>query len=332
MRNQENHPCRLDEIIGRPIQAGCPLWRYSIGWPTACLAIFAVCVLAGCEVLPKPPMRIGVSSLDLSPLPPFLPKRTLFQEDLQQALKEPVMFELLQPWQIRVHLGTGRVKFAMLSTEEYAEVGPGKNSEILAVPRNSHGNQYRQGLIVVSPRSRIQKMSELKKVRFHFLPAGNPLNEAVLGALLDAGVSSKQIDKGILGLELDTSHISSLEVAKSVVLEENVAGVIDEADYNLWPDKGGSLVLLSPSKEQVRVIGKTVRVPEGPFVASLQAPAELRDRIRHYLLEEVNSKKLVLGVLGIKSFAPPIAFSEYEPYIAIHNKLHPRRLAEPKTE
>lgn len=288
--------------------------------------------LLGCEVLPKPPTRIGVTSLDLSPLPPFLPKRTLFNEDMQRCLNEPVMFELLQPWQIGVHLASGRVKFAMLSTSEYAQIAPCKTIEILAVPVNANGNQYRQGLIVVSPKSRLQNLSDLKGVRFHFMPAGNPLNVAAMGALLEAGISPKEIDRGFLGLKLDTMHINSLEVAKSVVMEDNVAGVIDEADYEQWPDTGGSLILLRASKEQVRVIGKTVRVPEGPFVASMLCPSELRDKVEHYLLEEVNRKKLVLGVLGIKRFGPPVDPSEYEPYIAIHRKLNQTCPSEPDEE
>jgi ABC-type phosphate/phosphonate transport system substrate-binding protein len=217
----------------------------------------------------------------------------------------------------------------MLTAEEYVEVSTAKTSEILAVPINMHGQTHRQGLIVVRPKSRLQKVSDLKGLRFHFMPAGDVLNEAAMGALLEAGVQPKEVDKGLLGLELDTSHINSMEVAKSVVLED-AAGVIDEMDYNRWPEKGGSLVLLSPSKEQVRIIGKTVRVPEGPFVASLQAPAELRDKVRRYLLEDLKKKTFVLGVLGVSGFAPAIDPSEYEPYFAVHRKLHPNRFSRPQ--
>ena len=173
---------------------------------------------------------------------------------------------------------------------------------------------------MVAPQSKFKAPGDLKGVRFHFMPHGDVLNEAALGALVECGIAIKDIDKGILGLELDTSHISSLEVAKSVVLE-NAAGVIDEADYNKWPDKGGSLVLLVPSKDQVRVIARTVRVPEGPFVVSKETPEELREQLRHYLLEEVNSKKLVLAALGISSFGPPVSSDEYKPYFELRGRL-----------
>jgi hypothetical protein len=281
-----------------------------------------LCLLVGCGPQFHSPTRIGVTSFDLNPLPPFLPKRILFQRDLESHLDEPVVFDLLTPRQIRVHMGTGRVKFAMVSAADYAEIAPAGNSEMLAVAKNAQGRTYRQGLIIASPRSRIETVSQAKGLRFHFLPAGDVLNEAAAGALLEAGVARKQIDNGILGLGLDTSHISSLEVAKSVALE-NAVGVIDEADYMSWPDRGGSLMLLTPSKEQVRVIGRTVRVPEGPFLASLQTPPELRESVKRYLLEDLNKKAIVLGVLGVSGFAEPIAPNEYEPYFALLRKLHP---------
>ena len=70
----------------------------------------------------------------------------------------------------------------------------------------------------MSPKSPIHALSEIKGQRFHFLPAENQiLNEAALGALLEAGIDKSEIDKGILGLGLDTTHINSLEVASLVV-------------------------------------------------------------------------------------------------------------------
>ncbi len=279
-------------------------------------------LVAGCGPQFRSPTRIGVTSFDLTPLPPFLPKRILFQRELENHLGEPVVFDLMTPRQIRVHLGTGRLKFAMVSAADYAEIAPAGNAEILAVATNAHGRTYRQGLIIVSPQSRIESVSQTKGMRFHFLPAGDALNEAAAGALLEAGIARHEIDAGILGLGLDTSHINSLEVAKSVVLE-NAVGVIDEVDYLSWPERGGSLMLLAPSKEQVRVIGRTVRVPEGPFLASLQTPPELRETMKRYLLEELNNKAVVLGVPGVSGFAEPIDRSEYEPYFALLRKLHP---------
>ena len=160
------------------------------------------------------------------------------------------------------------------------------------------------------------------------MPHGNILNELALGVLLEADVATKDLDKGILGLELDTHHINSLEVAKSVVIEQNVAGVIDEADYEKWPEKGGSFLLLQPSKDQVRVIDKTIRVPEGPFVVSVNTPEELSGKVRDYLLIELNKLPLALVPMGYTGFAEPIDPAEYKTYFGMYRKLHPPKAQE----
>ena len=194
---------------------------------------------------------------------------------------------------------------------------------------DARGQTARRGLIVVPAKSPIKSLSELKGLRFHFLPEGDVLNEAALGALLEADVVKADLDKGILGLELDTRHISSAEVVKSVVLEGKSAGVIDEADYNQWGKTGGVLVLPIPlpSQDHVRVIAETVRVPYGPFVVSEYTDPELTDKVRGYLLQTVSQRKLtnrlVLDPMGYTGFAEPIDRKEYEPFFRIHRKLHP---------
>jgi ABC-type phosphate/phosphonate transport system substrate-binding protein len=273
----------------------------------------------------KPPVRVGVTKMELAPGLFFLPKWSLLNDALAYRLQEPVAFQLMQPRQVRVHLGTGRLSFAMLPPGDYAEVAGEDNHEILAVPLNRHGTTSRRGLIVVGAKSPIQALSEIKNQRFHFLPEGSVLNDAALGALLEAGVAQAELDKGILGLTLDTRHISSAEVVKSVVLEGNVAGVIDEADYDKWPKTGGLLLLPVPlpSQDHVRIIARTVNVPEGPFLVSTQADPEMVAKVRDYLLNKVSQQKLVVAPLDYRGFAGPIDRKEYEPFFAIHRKLYP---------
>lgn len=285
--------------------------------------------------LGRPPVRVGVARYDRKPALLFFPQWSLLNDDLELYLNEPVAFQLMKPWQIAVHLGTGRLQFAMLSPGDYSAVADEMNHEILAVPVDQQGRTSRVGLIVVAADSPIHSLSELKGRRFHFLPGGNVLNEAVLGCLLEAGVVATDLDKGILGLELDTHHISSAEVVKSVVLERNSAGVIEEADYEKWAESGG-IVLLPiplPAQDQVRIIGRTVRVPNGPFVVSNNTPPELKEKVREYLLKGVTKRVLqsrfVLGPMGYKGFADPIDPSEYEAFFEVYRKLHPPEPPEP---
>jgi len=274
--------------------------------------------------LAKPPILIGVTTWAFSPPPLMIPQRSLFRQDLSYDLGESVVFRLMTARQIRVHLGTGRLKFAMLTPGDYTEIASADTCKTLAVPINANGHTSRRGLIIVAPKSPIQTLSDIKGHRFHFLPEENAiLNEVALGALLESGIKKEDFDNGVLGLRLDTTHINSLEVAKSVVMEQAAAGVIDEADYDKWPEKGGSLLLLTPSKDQVRIIGKTVRVPEGPFVVSNETTPELTEKVRHYLLNVVGKKKLILGPMGHTGFAEPVDIKEYEPFFKLWRKLHP---------
>lgn len=315
-----------------------PTRRRGSAWPWLG-AVWALVLAnaAGCSTidplnvrsLGRPPLRVGVARYEITPKLLFLPKWGLLNDDLALHLNEPVAFELLKPWQISVHLGTGRLKFAFLSARDYCEVASTDNHKILAVPIDNRGRTTRRGLIVVPPNSPVQSLPELKGLRFHFLPEGDDLNDAALGALLEAGVVKTDLDKGLLGLELDTRHISSAEVVKSVVLEGKAAGVIDETDYEQWPEKGGALLLPIPlpSKDQVRVIAKTVLVPNGPFVVSNETPPELAEKVGNYLLNVVSQHKLqnrlVLDPLDYKGFAPPIDRKEYEAFFAICRKLYP---------
>jgi len=282
----------------------------------------------------KPPIRVGVTTLDLTP-PLMLPKWELLRLGLADHLQEPVQFELLTPRQIRVHLGTGRLKFALLRPQDYSQIAPAKTCEILGVPINPNEQSYRQGLIIVSAKSDVRSLDELKSKRFHFMPHGDLLNEAALGSLMEAGIGKAEVDKGIPIPILDTNHISSLEVAKSVVLEEGgqAAGVIDEADYNKWPDKGGSFLLLSPSKDQVRVIGKTCRIPGGPFVVSVNTTPEMKEKAIDFLFNIApKDHKLALLALNCKGFDKPIDPKAYEPFGQIHMKLNPPKIEEPSSE
>ncbi|NLX15242.1 MAG: PhnD/SsuA/transferrin family substrate-binding protein, partial [Phycisphaerales bacterium] len=212
--------------------------------------------------LGQQPIRVGITRLEFPP-PLFVPKHSLFNDNMAIHLNKPVCFELLNPRQIRVHLGTGRLHFAMLSAGDFEQVASADTYEILAVPKDMRGRTIRQGLIVVAPNSPWQSLGDLKNQHFHFLQRDDSLNDAALGALLAAGISKSELSQGFLGLgtNLGMRHINSVEVAKRVVLDPRAAGVIDEDDYSQWMQTGGSLMLLNPSRDEVRVIARTVAVP-----------------------------------------------------------------------
>lgn len=306
------------------------------GTPHSLLPLLALALLAGtgCSqvetlVTGKEPVRIGVARIEFSPPPFMLPKRTAFFQELSRHIGRPVEPELMTPRQIRVHLGLedNRIQFAMLSPADYAEITRDKTHRIVAVPINRHGQNHRRGLIIVGSNSPIETMNDIRAQRFHFMPRGNPLNDAAMGKLMESGLTREDISQGFFGL--DTYHINSLEVAKSVVFENWAAGVINEADYEAWPESGGSFVLLKPSKDQVRVLGKTVDVFEGPIVASMHTPPELVEQMEDFLFDKLSRKgifdkaPLILTILGCQGFDRPVDPEVYTPFSELYRTLYP---------
>lgn len=273
--------------------------------------------------LASEPVRVGVTTLDMKP-PLMWPRRHLFRLAMANHLEQPVQFEVMTPRQIRVHLGTGRLQMAMLQPGDVTEVMEAGNAKILAVPVGSNLQPDRQGLIIVGPKSDLNSLADFAGHRFHFLQRDDLLNLAALGTLLDAGVSEEQIDKGILGLGLDTYHLNSVEVAKSVAVEQNAFGVIEESAYQKWPATGGSMLLLRPSKDQVRVIAKTVRIPGGPIVIARDVSPDFEKRVKEFLFDRApTNHRLALAAMDVVTYSNPIDPRAYDGFGRIWTELKP---------
>ncbi len=282
---------------------------------------------AGCQEAVRP-VRVGVTKMDL--IGPNLLPEALFGRwealrldlGLYLGLDKFVHIELLKPRQIRVHLGTGREAFAIVDAVEYAEIITGDNDVVLASAVNGAGNTERVGLIVTRADSPVQSLGELKGKRFDFGPKGDPLMDvAAVCALSRAGVRMADIEKDkLLG---EYRHLFSQDVAKAVVYEKVPAGIIDEAEYNKWPDKGGSLLLGTVSKDQLRVLDRTPPVPEMVVLASKRTDPALVAKVRNYFLEDVNKKQLtVLTWLGVKGFRAAQR-EQYVPFAQLVRAVYP---------
>jgi ABC-type phosphate/phosphonate transport system substrate-binding protein len=309
-----------------------------VAFATVCLGALA----AGCQQEIRP-VRIGITKLEsvLLPVPPFdwalaAARWEVLRTDmgLYLGLEKSVQIELLKPHQIRVHLGTGRVAFALVDAVEYAEIAPGNGDIVLATAVKQSGAPERVGLIVTRADSPIQSLSELKGKRFDFGPKGDPLlDTAAVCALWQAGVKIDDISKDkLLG---EYRHLNSQDIAKAVVYGKVPAGIIDEADYRKWPKKGGSL-LLGVSQDQLRILQRTDPVPEMVVIASKKADPALVDKVKKYFLEDVHSGLkglLVLSWFGIEKFVPATP-ERYAPFVKLVNEVHPptSQPAEPQGE
>ncbi len=228
---------------------------------------------------------------------PWMPLR----QAMERQLKRPVHFTRSNYRGIRYHLSTGRIPFAMVSATEYAEITRRPVSQIVAVPVNVKGTTQHCGLIIVKKDSKIKSPADLKGKRFAFGPREDAiLHRAALEALAKAGVTEKDIPKEII--PPFGYHINSYEIAKGVLIEGVPAGVVDELDFESWPEKSNILSKLSICQDRFRVIGRTEPVLEGPIIASVKAEPELVEQMQDLLINQLKDDKSVLGKLHYARF------------------------------
>jgi ABC-type phosphate/phosphonate transport system substrate-binding protein len=254
----------------------------------------------------KEPVRVGITlvSTDRVYAAPWLP----LQRRMQRALKQPVQFEPLQPFQIKAHLADGRLQFAMIRENEKAEVlaEPGI-ARVVASPVFEEGANQNRALLVVSADSDIRSIEQLRNRRIAFGPIGDPLTHvAALGLLEKNGIDRDSIKRELLPIPGTLRHhLNSFESAKAVIYERPLgiaAGFVAKKDYDNWPDTGGSLLLGRISKDQLRILGETEAVPnlpDGPVLASAKTDAALVNRVSTFLTEELPKDKNICSRLGL---------------------------------
>jgi ABC-type phosphate/phosphonate transport system substrate-binding protein len=272
----------------------------------------------------KKPVRIGINRVQLNPVDaPW----GGFTRGLQKKLGSPVQVIYYQPFQISGQLNRGYLDFAILSATDYVQVG-GDNCILLAKPINTLGQTSRYGLIIAKKDSKVQTVADLKGQRFAFGPPGDATCDlAAQYCLMQAGIGPGDLQKELLPAPLAGHHLNSFEVAKAVANEPVAAGAVDEVAYSSWPEKGVPIIKATPiagvlqlvSKDQFRVIGKTITLPEGPIVASNKADPALVASVKEYLLSGTISAS-TLKPMDWRSFVAVDA-GEYDQVVAMLREL-----------
>ncbi len=260
----------------------------------------------------KPPVRVGVTHTMRVDPDAAAPSEDL-QWAMQSALAHPVQFEVLQPFQIKAHLQSGRLQFAMIADEQQAEIldEPGV-ARVVAHPVFEPGANEKCGLLITAADSDITAIDQLKGRRIAFGRRGHPITHvAAMRFLEDHGVPMDSIPRQLVPLPGSLQHhISSPETAWSVVHESEkqfgalgvAAGFILKSDYDTWPETGGNYLLRQLAKSQVRVLGETPPIPDipdGPVLVSDQTDAELAGRFEKFLLEDLPRNRQVCKTIGL---------------------------------
>ena len=259
--------------------------------------------------LGKKPVRVGITLVHAAQgtEAPWAP----IQRQMQWSLGQPVQFESLRPFQIKAHLESGRLQFAMVQPEQVGEIlekaGVGR---VIATPEFEEGANQARALLVVSSESEIESIDELRGKRIAFGPIGDAVTHiAALKMLAANGIAKDDIPRELLPIPgMLRHHLNSFETGRAVIYEKDLGisgGFVLEREYESWPDTGGSLLLLRNAKDQLRVLGKTEVVPglpEGPVLAGANVDAELVEKVRVFLTEELPRNKGICAKLGLRGY------------------------------
>jgi len=274
-------------------------------------ACAVVGVLGGCQqpdaVTEASFVKIGTTKADLFGLPGEY--RALHMR-LEKRLERPVRF-VAQPDgpAIAAQLEQGNLAYAFLSAAEYAAIENPEKLTPLAAGVNSLGRTSRKALIVARSNSSIQKIAECKGKRFAFGGYRDPLTDfAARRTIEEAGLSVKDLWPELIPpppIAMEGRLYLRDDVAKTVVNDPTVeVGVVDEAYYVRLPESGGNFIT-GPSRDQLRVIGETVAVPEVLFVAGPSAEPRITELLKDELLNAVKDDEAACRQLGLKGFAAP---------------------------
>jgi ABC-type phosphate/phosphonate transport system substrate-binding protein len=293
----------LSTIVGLPLLAtvaGCQgdFFSQTLWNPFDLKSPFAV---------DQKPIRIGVVSdgngiwnirawWDLRDATPW----TDFRVALSDATGRPVQVEQLKAFQVALQLEGGRLDFALLSDEQFAEVAEQiDRCEVVARAVVID----RVGLIVAKASSDVQSMEQVAGHRFSFGPRGDPvLHYATAAALEAAGVTVDAIQRELVPLHSLQYHLSAFESAKEIAYGTTDVGVIDQAEYESYPETGGTLIPVSFAKDQFRILGHTSPLDLGPFVAAPDADPKMTRAVRKFLLSTGDQRTCVTGSIGVASF------------------------------
>jgi ABC-type phosphate/phosphonate transport system substrate-binding protein len=181
---------------------------------------------------------------------------------------------------------------------------------VIATPEFEEDANQARALLVVSAESEIESIEGLRGKRIVFGPIGDSVTHIAALKMLDAnGIAKDDIPRELLPIPGTLRHsLGSLDAGRAVIYEKGLGisgGFVLERDYENWPDTGGSLLLLVNAKDQLRVLGKTEVVPslpEGPVLAGANVDAELVEKMRVFLTEELPRNKGICAKLGLRGY------------------------------
>lgn len=291
--------------------------RLSCGALGAVLAALAGCgenripLLKLTDIGPKP-LALGIvadrgSDPLENPLELFFPFQSF--EPLRAALSEeldrPVNFGLCFLLTTDEYLCDGHFDLALLSPVQYADLAQRERFPVLAIARDEHGRTASSGLLVVAGDSDVRSVADLRgKVVAFGPPRDVRTHRAALLLLADRGIRPSDLAPQLLPIPGALKTIPKpQDVLRSVLDGSSQAGWIDEGFWQALPESAGESG--GPSRADLRIIDRTIPLPELLVVGSPRLEESTRRRIEGFLYTLDRKQPEALRPLRLTGFEPP---------------------------
>lgn len=257
-----------------------------------CLTLlFTLIVSTGCRVFDinliglEPPVRTALVTDRVEELlNPQLSYNPLLLA-LRQELNRPVGLEPAFTHQAEPLLLKGHFQMAIATPGQFAQFDTLDDSDVMVMPSPPTGKAARPAVLIVQADSEYKTVTDLRGQRIAFGPKNNARSYFAALALLDeSGISPAEIRKGLLLLDNLWRHQASAVARTQSLLDGYVdAAFVDEAEWDRFPETEQGKA--EPCQNKLRVIAKTVAVPDRIWLASPSLDTATRKKIENFLLE-----------------------------------------------
>jgi ABC-type phosphate/phosphonate transport system substrate-binding protein len=230
-----------------------------------------------------------------------------FRRAASKELGREVHFELTFPLLLEPQLGVGWQQFAIVSPAHYAALAKPDEFPVVAVGGAAAEQPCRPAYFVAPANSAIRELRDARNELIAFGPAEDSrLFLAAALALDEVGISRGDLKRQIIPVPGSLMHHrNSADATKAVLDGAAGVAVVDSLWFDALPE--ASPDSMTPSKSRLRVIARTIALPDRVILRSPKIEPGLDLRMREFLLAAHTRHPTAMQRLKIGAFAEPAA-------------------------
>lgn len=275
----------------------------------SCLILLGMLTFStGCRVFDinliglEPPVRTALVTDRVEELlNPQLSYNPLLLE-MRKEFNRPFGLEPVFTHQAEPLLVEGHFQMAIATPGQFAQFTTLDDSDVMVMPAPPTGKAARPAVLIVKADSEFKTVSDLRGKRIAFGPKNDArCYFAALALLDDSGIPPAEIKKGLLLLDTLWRYQPTARSRAESILNGFVdAAFVDEAKWDNFPTSDERKD--EPCQTKLRVIAKTVAVPDRLWLASPTLDAGTREQIENFLLNARRDNAAALAWLNIGGY------------------------------